>query len=220
MRVNAKTLLIGLVVFVLANAVYNLWPSSGPARTLPKEFELSQRVIWKWTTTLDAKADGKNLGKVSKEFLALTTTYDLEDNSGALTATASEALVSWGTEINVKDGVGKPIGKIKEVVFESLFKTWTTYRILDRSGMELATSEKTEFLSTDIILKAPSGEVLATMSRGWFTFFGDHWTVKVNDARIDPRLALMIVAFKTGADDKAPSDSGGSSTPAPASTKK
>lgn len=212
MKMNLKTLLIGgalVVGLVTILSVFNF--SSGPARSLPNHFELSERILFKWKTSLDLKAKGDGYGNVSERIVSLTRSFVLEDNTGAKTASASVALLSWGTQIDVYDGAGNRLGTIKEEVLSSLFKTWTTYRIYDAAGNQIAESHKTEFIDTDITLNAPDGKVVASLHRGWFTWFGDHWTVDVNDPRVDPRIPVMIAAFKTAADnDKGHSTSSGS----------
>ena len=171
------------------------------------------------TTTLDAQAGGDNLGTVSAEMLSLTRSFVFKDNTGAVAATGSVGMFTWGTQINMVDRSGKAIGAIKEEVFSSVFKTYTTYQVLDASGQAIATSEKLEFLSTDILLKSSSGVVMAELHRSWFRLFGDRWTVDIRDPRVDPRLTLMIAAFKTGADNDGAESGGSNSTTKPGSKK-
>jgi uncharacterized protein YxjI len=223
MKLSLKNVIIGgavALLLVVGISVFTSYSSnSGAARALPNHFELSERILFKWKTSLDVKGDGHNLGNVSERVISLTRSFVLEDNTGAKTATGSVALVSWGTQIDVNDGSGNRIGTIKEEVLSSLFKTWTTYRILDANGNQIAESHKTEWIDTDITLNAPDGKVVAKLHRGWFTKFGDSWTVDVTDPRVDPRLAVMIAAFKTAADNDK-SHSGSSSSDKSSGTKK
>lgn len=201
-KFSAKTLLIaGLALIMAVGGALTSCSGSKEIQALPNHFELSERVLFKRKTSFSVEADGKSYGNVSEAVIPVPRTLLLLDNNGATTASASVAILSWGTEINVDDGSGHRIGTIKEEVISSMLKTWTTYRILDAAGNQIAESHKTEFIDTDITLNAPDGKVMATMHRGWFTKFGDSWTVDVKDPRIDPRLALMIAAFKTAADN-------------------
>jgi uncharacterized protein YxjI len=176
---------------------------SGPARTLPASFDVKQRVFFKWTETFDVSGDGVNYGTVSQKLVSFTKSFNYDDNTGARTATASVAVLSWGTQIDVVDGAGKRIGTIKQELFTSPFKTWTTYRILDGDGNQVATSQKSEFWSTSFDLTANDGHLIATIHRNAWNWMGDNWSVTVKDsAAVDPRIEVMIAAFKTSADEE------------------
>ncbi|MBU6453935.1 MAG: hypothetical protein KGS72_19305 [Cyanobacteria bacterium REEB67] len=175
---------------------------SGPARSLPASFDVKQRVFFKWGETFDVSGDGVNYGTVSQKLISFTKSFNYDDNTGARAATASVAVLSWGTQIDVVDGSGKRLGTIKEELFTSLFKTWTTYRILDANGNQVATSQKSEFWSTTFDLTANDGHLIATIHRNAWNWMGDNWTVTIKDSTtVDPRIEVMIAAFKTSADE-------------------
>ncbi len=170
-------------------------------------------MIFKLKSAFDVTANGDDYGVVTERLVALTRSFVFTDNSGANVATASVAIVSWGTQIDIVDGAGNSIGTIKEEVFSSMFKTWTTYKILDGRGNVVAYSHKSEILATDITLLSTSGKTVAELHRGYFNWFGDSWAVTVKDRSvIDPRILPFIAAYKTQSDnDKNSTDSGGGS---------
>jgi uncharacterized protein YxjI len=184
-----------------------------PARSLPNHFSMEERLFFKWGNTLDVTKNGVNYGTVSKNPISLTTTFNYDDNTGARAATASVAFLSWGTQIDVSDAGGRRIGTIKEEVLYSLFKTWTTYIILDANGNQVAISEKTDFFATTFNLTGNDGHAIATIHRPAFNWFGDNWDVTIQDnSTVDPRLVLMIPAFKTSADNAKKSSNSSSSS--------
>lgn len=79
MKLNLKTVLIGgAVALLLVVGISVFTGSSGPARALPNHFELSERILFKWKTSLDVKGDGHNLGNVSERVISLTRSFVLE----------------------------------------------------------------------------------------------------------------------------------------------
>ena len=97
------------------------------------------------------------------------------------------------------------IGTIKEEILKSLFKVYTAYRILDAQDRLVATSEKVEWLSTDIVLRDPSGRVVAEVRRGFtenLLRLTDRWDVSIRDPQaVDPRMVVMIAAYKSSVDN-------------------
>ncbi|MBS1990011.1 MAG: hypothetical protein JSS83_05800 [Cyanobacteria bacterium SZAS LIN-3] len=176
---------------------------NAPARTLPRSFTVDERVFFKWGETFDVDDGSTKYGTVHEQLVSWTPTFYYRDNTGALAATASVAILSWGTQIDVVDGQGKKLGTIKEEVFSSFLKTWTTYKILDADGKEVATSQKSEWFATNFELTANDGHVVAEVHRGMWNWTGDTWYVTIKDSvTVDPRIELMIAAFKTHADNE------------------
>jgi len=202
-----KVVGIGLVVVLALGLVLGLHGCSDntdgkAARSLPNSFTVDERVFFKWGETFDINGDGVKYGTVKEKMIKVTPTFYYDDNSGARSATASVAMFTWGTQIDVVDGQGRTIGTIKEELFTSMFKTWTTYKILDANGNQVAESQKTEWFSTNFELKANDGHVVAEVHRNYWNWTGDTWTVTISDATtVDPRVEVMIAAFKTHADN-------------------
>jgi len=198
---------VGLVIVLALGIVLGMHGCSDnvdgkAARSLPNHFTVDERVFFKWGETFDVNEDGVKYGTVKEKLVSYTPTFYYDDNSGARAATASVAVLSWGTQINVVDGQGRNIGTIKEELFTSFLKTWTTYKILDANGNQVAESQKTEWFSTNFELKANDGHVVAEVHRGYWNWTGDTWEVTIKDAStVDPRIELMIAAFKTHADN-------------------
>ncbi len=172
------------------------------ARALPDHYGVKERAFFKWGDTFDVSQDGVTYGTITQKFLHWTKTFQYDDNTGATSAVASVAVFTWGTQIEVVDSRGHKIGTIKEEVFSSFLKSWSTYRILDENGKQVATSQKSEFFSTSFDLTANDGHVIATIHRPAFNWFGDNWTVTIKDSStVDARMEIVIAAFKTSADN-------------------
>lgn len=213
MKKFVKWGLLGLALALALAVLLSACSGGGPARSLPDNFAVKERLIFKVKSAFDVEANGDDYGVVTERLVALKRSFVFTDNSGATVATAYTALLSWGTQIDIVDGAGNSIGTIKEEVFSSMFKTWTTYKILDGRGNVVAYSHKSEILATDITLVSTSGKTVAELHRGYFNWFGDSWTVTVKDRSvIDPRILPFIAAYKTQSDnDKDSTDSGGGS---------
>ncbi|MCC6750293.1 MAG: hypothetical protein IT371_21695 [Deltaproteobacteria bacterium] len=175
-------------------------PTCAAAPTLPGALTLKQRAF-SWGYTFDLSGGGQRLGEVRSQLLSLTRTFKYTDGSGQLLATARQALFSWGVQVDVFDCRDAKLGTIKEEVFQSLFKHYTVYTILDANGTKLATSKKLDWLTTKFSIEDLAGRVVVEMSRPWFNFLGDTWNITIRDAQaLDPRLYIMIGAYKTAAD--------------------
>jgi uncharacterized protein YxjI len=208
MKISFKTGLIALALAVLCSVLLFSCGGDKIARPLPDNFQVKERLIFKMKNAFDIEAEGVAYGVVSEKLIALTRSFVYTDNSGATVATASMAWLSWGTQIDIVDGGGNRIGTIKEEVFSSLFKTWTTYKIMDAHGKVVAISRKTELFSTTIALENLDGKVIAEVYRGAFNWFGDSWSVSVKErGAVDPRILPFIAAYKTVSDNDR--DSGG-----------
>ncbi|HAZ08310.1 MAG TPA: hypothetical protein DCZ01_07285 [Elusimicrobia bacterium] len=190
---------------VLPSVRVPAWPatrqSSGPAPTLPDEMTVHERVI-SLVDTFDLKAGDSTLGTITRKFFSLTKAFTYIDAKDNCIAKARARLLSWGAHIDVTDCSDLPIGAIKENVLKSFFKVYTQYSMLDSQGAEIATSEKVDWISTDLTIRRPDGRTVATLHRPWLNIFSDNWTVKIADhAAVDSRLIVMIAAYKTSVDN-------------------
>lgn len=177
-------------------------PAAAPV--LPANFSLYE----KFFTIMDAlelKSGNASYGRVTQRFWALSKAFYWDDPRGRRVAEARARILALGSTVDVTDGAGNKVGTIKEEILKSLFKVWTTYRILDPQGRQIASSEKIELFSTEITLKRQDGRSVALLRRGFkenLLRLTDRWDVTVYDANaIDSRLLVMIAAFKTSVDN-------------------
>ena len=185
---------------ILAAALFTLAPLAHAAE-FPSEFTIREE-FFSLTTSLDVKAGGKDFGTVSQKLLSLTRSFRYTDAAGACLAEARSRILTWGSHVDVTDCSGTKIGGIKEQVFKSLFKVHTTYSILDAADRVVAVSTKVEWISTFLEMTKPTGEQVATMQRPWLSIPTDRWTIKIVDkTAVDPRLIVMIAAYKTSVDN-------------------
>lgn len=179
-------------------------PGVCPAAELPSEFELKETG---WSvfagsgyTSFAIRASGRAIGKVEENIWSWTRSFEYRDADDRLVAQAKEKAFSWGVQVDISDCDGRKLGTLKEVLHKSLFKVQTTYSVLDADGEQIATSEKHDWITTDFLLKDPSGREVAAMHRPW-SFGGDTWEVSILEREaLDARLYVMIGAFKTSVD--------------------
>jgi len=187
-------------------------PSAPPA--VPARFSIYER-FFSFTNTFDLyEGDTRKFGTLTEAFFSFGRTFTYTDAANRKVAVAHARVFSIGTTVDVADEQGRPIGTIREDVLKSLFKVYTLYHVLDASGREIATSQKTDFLSTEIVLRDPSGRVVAEVRRDFKTNFfrlTDKWDVTIVDpAAVDPRLIVVIGAYKTAVDNDRRNQSSGS----------
>lgn len=179
-----------------------------PAPALPNNFEIVQKAFT-WGKTFEVKAGGVTHARIVEKLFTWGRTFRYENNNGLLVASAHAKPFSWGVHIDVFDSSGALIGSIKEDLNRSIFSPYTIYHILDANGQEVALSKKYQLFSTDITLTNPrTGQQVANMHRNALNFLGDTWYVSVqNREGVDPRLLVVISAFKTAEDaDRAADD--------------
>lgn len=200
LKVSAGT---GVLPAVSAASALPVTPqSSGSAPALPDELTIHERVF-SLVNTFDLKAGSSTLGTITEKFFSLTRAFTYVDAKDDCVAKARARLLSWGTRIDVTDCSDRPVGAIKENVLKSLFKVYTQYSILDAKGTEIATSEKVDWISTDLTIRRPDGRVIAALHRPWLNILSENWTVKIADhAVVDPRMIVMIAVYKTSADNE------------------
>jgi uncharacterized protein YxjI len=171
------------------------------APPLPARFTIRER-FFSLTDAFDLKSGDQKLGTLTEKFFSLTKSFRYTDSSGRCAAKARARFFSWGTRIDVADCQGHKIGSIKENVLKSLLKVYTVYSILDAHGREIAKSRKTEWISTDVVLRRENGGLIAKLHRPWLNLLADKWTVSVQDpSALDSRLIVMIAAYKTSVDN-------------------
>lgn len=199
-----KILVIVGILLIVACIVWYFYPPTPAAENqeLPNKFTIKERVI-SFVASLNITNDGLSYGRVSRNVLNLTTTFSYEDANGKLVAKGKKELISWGTKIDFYDGNDNYIGAIHEKVFESMLKVYTNYAIVDKNGITIAESEKTDLLDTDIILKDIEGNKVASLERDFINILSDTWTVEIYQReKIDTRILPIIVAYKTYSDNK------------------
>ena len=204
MKIKATALLVIGALVALALVLASCTSSKNTRwQDLPGDYQLTERAVFKIKNAFDVSDDrGNDYGKVSEDLISWTRTFTWYDGVGEKAASASVALVSWGTRIDVLGGDGKKVGTIKEEVLSSMFKTWTTYKILDDAGNEIATSQKVEWLGTSITLTGNDGKTIAVVHRPAINLVSDTWKISVKETnRVDSRVLVMIAAFKTAVDN-------------------
>lgn len=157
--------------------------------------------VFSWTHTYDVACQSGNNGTLTENLFSWGRSYHYEDKNGVTIAKGRQEVFAWGSTVDVTDGNSKALGKIKENVFQSAFKPYTNYTIYDPAGQSIGTSKKIEWLNTDFSIADANGHTVAHMHRPWINWLRDQWSVDVDrNSKIDPRLLMMIPAYKSSVD--------------------
>ncbi|MDB5038845.1 MAG: hypothetical protein JWQ35_2373 [Bacteriovoracaceae bacterium] len=168
---------------------------------LPSSFFVKENILTVGDS-LRIVDDGHLYGTVREKVFSFTKSFSLEDPNEQVIANAKQEFFAWGVKIDVTDVNGKKIGAIQEEIFKSIFKPYTTYKILDANDNIIAESQKTEWLETEFNLTSSSGEDLAHLHRGAWSWPKDNWAIEIYQKdKLDPRVLLMIAAYKTSVDN-------------------
>lgn len=180
--------------------------ASAAITRLPEEFHVVERFL-SLTSTFDVSTEVESFALARKRFFSLTTTFDLEDANQLPIATASSRFFAWGTVADVLDPRGKKIGWIEEEIFRII--PWSEYKVFNHSN-QLVAIARMNFWGTEFELYHPdnAAEVYATISRPFFTFFRDYWTVNIKNYQIfengvlDPRMLIILAIYQTDKDNR------------------
>lgn len=178
--------------------------SATEIKELPNKFEMDE-VIMTIGTDMNINVGDQQVGKVEERTLNWGKTFEYFDNKGHKIATGKEKALSLLTTIDIYDSNDKKIGTFEEELFKNFFSIKTYYSIKDASGKLIAESEKMDWLSTNIEIFSPSGEILCKMKRPAFNLLSDSWKVEVL-GNIDKRLIVFIPCYKTSADNERKSE--------------
>lgn len=193
--------LLALLTFATTLSAF----ASCPTIELPTQFKAREQWI-SIGTDMELTANKTRIGEIEERIIRLTPTFDLYNVDGKKVAQARKKIFSWGTEIVVKDCEDKIIGTVKENILRSIWDFYTRYDILDANENVIAATEKMEFLSTNFTVftqKDKKKEEIMKMTRPMLNLVTDAWTVKISkEGVVDPRILVMIPAFKTSADNE------------------
>jgi len=167
---------------------------------LPNQFEMDE-VIMTIGTDMNINVGNQTIGKIEERSLSWGKTFEYFDNTGVKKATGKEKVLSWVTTIEIFDENNQKIGTVEEEVLKGLFSFKSYFTITDASGKLIGESEKLDWLSTDIEVKSPSGELLCNIHRPGINIISDTWNVEVT-GDIDKRLIVFIPCYKTSADNE------------------
>lgn len=174
---------------------------------LSNEFQINER-FFALTSTFDLQDKTEIFGSVSKEFFSLNTIYHFNDPSGQPIAQAQSQYFTWGTTIDIHAASGEKLGWIEEQLL-SWFSP-SKFKVYD-SANNLVANARMNFWGTTFTVTDPSDmdKEIALISRPWFQFFKNVWTVKILDpekialGRIDPRLLVMAAVYRTDGENRA-----------------
>jgi len=155
---------------------------------------------------MNINVDGEKIGKVEERTLNWGKTFEYFDNTGTKKATGKEKVLSWVTTIEIFDENNQKIGTVEEEVLKGLFSLKSYFTITDASGKLIGESAKLDWLSTDIEVTSPNGDLLCKIHRPGINLISDTWKVDVT-GDIDKRLVVFIPCYKTSADNERKSKS-------------
>lgn len=150
---------------------------------------------------------GEPFGLAKQSFFSLTSSFDLFDLEEATIASSRARLIALGTEIEVFEPTGEPIGSIEEEIFRIF--PWCEYKLFDREETLIAVA-KMDLFGTEFQVTHPENEneVYATIERPLIRLFRDTWNVKIHQngapelPKIDPRLLILIAVYQTDKDNR------------------
>ncbi len=190
-----KRSLIGLFAVLMTQAAF-----ACPTIDVPDSYQIKEKVI-SMDTDFRLLGDEGDFGTIDQRVIRLSPSFVLKNDRNEIVAQAHQEIFRWGKNLEITDCNGARIGLVKEMVFRNFLSFSKRYEIYDASERLVATSVKKEFITTEFEIKSPAGVTAMTMRRGAINFLADTWNVSVSDDTvIDPRIAVMIPAFKTYAD--------------------
>ena len=115
---------------------------------VPDNFESKQKML---TFGLDMKLrhNGQEFGKVIQR-LSFGDKFELTDMNDQIVAVAKEKVFKLGTNYEITEPNGAPIGTFDHEIMKSLFSLKSKYTIKDSHGVPRLYTEEMDFLRTDV----------------------------------------------------------------------
>lgn len=168
---------------------------------IPEEFFVKERWL-SWSSSFDVETAIQKLGVVHRRIFSLMYQYDFYDASEKLQATAKTRF-TLGRVFDVTDSNENLIGS----VHQTYFTFFPTFQIIS-PDYEIKANAELNFWGTKYILLDPvTDQEIARLTRPFFKFFTDKWTVTITNPElfaqknIDPRLFVLVMVFQTDRDN-------------------
>lgn len=143
----------------------------------------------------------QNMGRIDEQFLGWGRTFDFYDANGDRIAVAHQRVLAWSTTLDIFDGSGKTkLATLEKEIVQSIFKTFTRYRIVAADGSLIGESDKVDVFATKFFLYDKQRNLAMTLERNWINWPTDEWRVTINRDDINPVIAEAIAAYKSAAD--------------------
>lgn len=164
---------------------------------LPDHFTVRER-LFTFMATFDVESPRYRLGYAQRSF-SIVPEYVLYDYQHQPQFSARMRWTFFGVSFDIADQDGRKMG----IVDERIFTLFPAFDIISVDGEKLATARMNFWGTTYTVTDPATSEVIATISRPFFNFFGDTWSVDIINHGllkrngIDPAEFVLIAVFQT-----------------------
>lgn len=184
--------------------ILNAVISSAAIASCP-ELSLPQRVAMEETKEnggrdFKIKSEGKTIAIISMRNPTERFTFDLKTKNKELIARAYETRKGDDLKLEIRDCENRSIGVIKAKTFRNTFALNKAYTILDGYERDIGSATKNQLMATQYDVVNNAGQKTMRIHNSALDLFGDSWTIDFYSQEMDPRVTLMLPAYKTSSD--------------------
>jgi hypothetical protein len=167
-----------------------------PTLQLPSAFELNEKSADNGRDFIIKSSSGK-IGTISMKNPRGRFSFEIRNAKKELIARAREEDRGDDSRIEVVDCENRSLGSIRARDWRNSFHLNKEYKILDGVGREQGMARKNEFLAAEFQVRSYNDELCMEIHQPAIDFFKDSWNLKFFSAAVDPRVALLLPAYRT-----------------------
>lgn len=167
-----------------------------PVLELPENFELNEKSASDGRDFQIKSKSGK-IGTISMRNPRGRFSFEIRNERKELIARAKEEDRGDDSRIEVFDCQNRSLGSIRARDWRNSFHLNKEYKILDGAGREQGMARKNELLAAEFQVRSYADELCMEIHQPAVDFFKDSWDLKFFSAAVDPRVAILLPAYRT-----------------------
>jgi len=166
-------------------------------KEIPNDFMINEELLTIGSDFWVTNKNKENFGKIEQRIVSFGKKFEYFDNTGELSATAKEKVLTLYTIIDVVDGTGNKLGRIEAEVIESfknILDGQNVYSIYDSNNKLIGKSKADLIIKNNVDIYDDNDNLIATFHKPMVQF-GDRWSCSIKSDNIDKRLLIFIPAY-------------------------
>lgn len=170
--------------------------ASCPTLNFPGAFEINEKSADNGRDFI-IKGDSGKIGIISMRNPRGRFSFEIRNEKKELIARAYEEDRGDDSRIEVVDCENRSIGSIDARDWRNSFHLNKEFKILDGVGREQGKARKDELLAAKFEVRSYTDELCMEIHQPAVDFFKDSWNLKFLSAAVDPRIAILLPAYRT-----------------------
>jgi len=177
---------------------------SSVKKEIPNSFMINEKLLTIGGDFWITNKNRENFGKVEQRVFSLGKKFEYFDNTGQLSTTAQEEVLSLYKNIHVKDANGNQIGRIEHEILESagnILEGQNVYSIYDSEDKIIGKSKADILIKNNVEIYDNVGNLVARFHKPAISL-SDRWDCELLNNNIDKRILIFIPCYISSASSK------------------